>query len=73
MVSESRPCRSCGEHMDQVRVCPTCKEVDWRCSDCHNELTHGVIPLGTVHLVGNSVPGMGVDEDPDAYRRATHE
>jgi len=68
-MSDQR-CRHCGDPA-AGRECQTCDQQPAdQCMTCHREVAHGQVTIQNVHFVGNSNPGMGVDADPDAFKRS---
>lgn len=63
-------CKHCEESIFPA-MCEECgKIIKDQCRTCHREVSHGIIKIQNINMVGNAAPGMSPDEDPDAFGRA---
>lgn len=51
-------CKHCGETRRR-EACEICgKTLHDACRECHDEIDHGVVPAGSVHVAGNDHTGL---------------
>lgn len=52
-------CKHCRDEISGQRKCETCKAtLRDQCLCCHEEIAHGRIPLGSVHIVHSGHEGL---------------